>query len=146
MQYNQALNNYQKTAVETADILQLVIMCYDAAIHDLEEARKLHESNAIEATFEKLRHAQDIVTELLIGLDYERGGEISTNLSKLYNYILRQLIGINIRQDTAMYGHLIHILSELRDAWVQIRHDPANIPPTPGSGPGPNTRRWQASA
>jgi flagellin-specific chaperone FliS len=45
MQVNQALNNYQKTAVETADILQLVIMCYDAAIRDLEDARKFHENH-----------------------------------------------------------------------------------------------------
>ena len=144
MQYNQALNNYQKTAVETADILQLVIMCYDAAIRDLEDARKLHESNSIEATYEKLRHVQDIVTELLIGLDYERGGEISTNLSRLYNYILRQLIGINIKQDTKMYGHLIHILSELKDAWEQIRQNATTTPPAPT--PGHGQRRWQASA
>ena len=119
--YSQALNTYQKTAVETADTVKLVIMCYDAAIRDLQDARKMHESGSMETAYEKIRHAQDLITELLVGLDYERGGEISTNLSRLYNFMLRQLIGINSRQDTAVYGHIIHLLSELKEAWEQIR-------------------------
>jgi len=65
----------------------------------------------MEATYGKIRHAQDILTELLICLDYDRGGVIAQNLSKLYNFLLRQLVGINSRQDTIMYDHLIRILS-----------------------------------
>ncbi|MCE5243231.1 MAG: flagellar protein FliS, partial [Desulfobacteraceae bacterium] len=76
--------------------------------------------------------------------DYEQGGEVSVNLSRLYNYMLRQMIGINVRQDTSMYGHLIHMLSELKEAWEQIRHDAATAPPLPTSVQG--SRRWQASA
>jgi flagellar secretion chaperone FliS len=122
MTYNLALKSYQRTDVETADNLKLVIMCYDAAIRDLEEARTFHVNRSMESTYKKIHHAQDIITELLVGLDYERGGEIAQNLSRLYNFMLRQLIGINSRQDTAMYDHLIHLLSELRGAWEQVRH------------------------
>lgn len=121
MYYNEAAKSYLKTNVETADDLKLVIMCYDATIRDLQEAKKLHERQAMEATYGKIRHAQDILTELLICLDYDRGGVIAQNLSKLYNFLLRQLVGINTRQDTVMYDHLIRILSELRNAWEQVR-------------------------
>jgi flagellar protein FliS len=121
---NMALRNYQKTKVETADTLSLVIMCYDAAIRDLKEAKSLHEKQAMEETYNKIRHAQDLITELLVGLDYERGGQISHNLSRVYNFVLRQLIGINSRQDTRTYDHLINILDELKDAWQQIRAQP----------------------
>ncbi len=143
MTYQNVAKTYLKTNIETADTIKLVIMCYDAAIADLEIARKLHESGVVEATYDKIRHAQDIITELLVGLDYERGGEISINLSRIYNFILRQLIGINIRQDTAMYGHIIRMLSELREAWVQIRQ---NAPASSTSPPQPSGRSWEVSA
>lgn len=121
MYYNEAAKSYHKTNVETADDLKLVIMCYDATIRDLQEAKKLHDGQAMEATYGKIRHAQDIITELLICLDYDRGGIIAQNLGKLYNFLLRQLVGINSRQDTIMYDHLIRILSELRNTWEQVR-------------------------
>jgi flagellar secretion chaperone FliS len=131
MTRNIALRSYQRTEVETADTLSLVIMCYDAAIRDLQEAKRLHESRAIDATYDKIRHAQDVITELLVGLDYERGGEIAINLSRLYNFILRQLMGINSRQDTRTYDHVIGILDGLRDAWQQIRTQPGLGRPIP---------------
>lgn len=116
-----AMNNYQRTHVETADNLKLIIMCYDAAIRDLEEARKLQENRLVEATYDRIRHAQDIITELLVGLDYERGGIIAQNLSRIYNYVLRQLVGINTGEDSRTYEHLIRIMGGLKDAWQELR-------------------------
>ncbi len=143
MYYSDAVNSYQKTRVETVDDLKLVIMCYDATIRDLEDAKKLHQGQAMVATYEKIRHAQDIITELLVGLDYDRGGVIAQNLSKLYNFLLRQLVGINSRKDTAMYDHLIRILSELRSAWEQVRLNSLREVPVPTPAPA---RAWGVSA
>ena len=116
-----AFKTYQKTSVETVDIIKLVVMCYDATIQDLQEAKRLHGSRDMTLSYDKIRHAQDIITELLVGLDYEQGGEIARNLSRLYNFSLRQLIGINSREDTRAYDSVIHIMAELRDAYEQIR-------------------------
>ncbi|MEN6438097.1 MAG: flagellar export chaperone FliS [Syntrophobacter sp.] len=138
---NYAVNNYQKTAVETADPLQLIILCYDTAIRDLNEARQLHEMSRMDDAYVKIRHAQDIITELLVGLDYERGGDIARNLSRLYNFILRQLIGINSRQDTSIYGQLAKILAELQGAWEEIKLRN----PHPMASPAAQAPRWQAS-
>jgi flagellar protein FliS len=133
---------YQRTAIETAEPLNLIVLCYDAAICDLKEARELHERREMNEAYRKIRHAQDIITELLVGLDYERGGNIAVNLNRLYNFILRQLIGVNSREDTSTYGHLIKILSELKDGWETIRLSPSNTPVKSGLLP----RHWQASA
>ncbi len=143
MGLNHALNTYQKTSVETADPLKLVVLCYDAAIRDLQEARELHERHEMDAAYRKIRHAQDLITELLVGLDYERGGDIARNLNRLYNFILRQLIGINSREDTAIYGHLVKILAELRSAWeeIRLRADHSSSQET-----SPLARNWQISA
>ncbi len=143
MALNHALNTYQKTAVETAEPLQLVILCYDAAIRDLKEAKDLHERQEMDEVFRKIRHAQDIITELLVGLDYERGGDIARNLNRLYNYMLRKLIGINCREDTAVYDHLVKLLSELKSAWEEIRMNTHEAAPVE---PASYARSWQASA
>jgi flagellar secretion chaperone FliS len=143
MALNYALNTYQKTAIETSDPLQLIILCYDAAIRDLREARDLHENRQMDEAYRKIRHAQDIITELMVGLDYERGGDIARNLSRLYNFVLRQLIGINSREGTTVYQHLIKILSNLKEAWEGIR---LNVPHVPSAEIQPVGRNWQASA
>jgi flagellar protein FliS len=142
MVQTQASNIYQRTAIETADPLQLIILCYDAAIYDLKEAKELHGRREMSEAYRKIRHAQDVITELLVGLYYERGGDIARNLNRLYNFILRQLIGINSREDTAIYDHLVKILSELRDGWEAIKLSPSQTPVKTGLLP----RSWQASA
>ena len=139
---NHASNVYHKTAIETADPLQLIILCYDAAINDLNIAKELHEKKEMDDAYRKIRHAQDIITELLVGLDYERGGDIARNLNRLYNFVLRQLIGINSRRDTTVYGHLVKILSELKEGWEAMRLNPDRNPVKAGLLP----RSWQASA
>jgi len=142
MVLNYASNVYQRTAIETADPLQLIILCYDAAINDLGIAKEHHERNEMDEAYRKIRHAQDIITEILIGLDYEKGGDIARNLNRLYNFVLRQLIGINSRRDTVVYGHLVKILSELKDGWVAMKLSPDRNPVKAGVLP----RSWQASA
>ena len=138
----QASDIYHRTAIATADPLKLIILCYDAAINDLKQAKELHERREMNEAYRKIRHAQDIVTELLVGLDYERGGDVAGNLNRLYNFILRQLIGINSREDTSIYDHLVKILSELRDGWEAIKLSPNQTPVKTGLLP----RNWQACA
>jgi len=62
--------------------------------------------------------------------------------NRVYNFILRQLIGINSREDTSIYGHLVNILSELREGWEAIKLSPSQSPVKAGLLP----RSWQASA
>mgnify|MGYP000047135993 CR=1 FL=1 len=143
MSYGNALKSYQKTNIQTADTIKLVILCYDAVIRDLEIARDFHENNAIENGYVKIRHAQDIITELLLGLDYERGGEISINLSKIYNFMLRELMVINSSKDTKIYTHIIKMLAELKEAWEHVRKASSQMSPL---GAGLDARNWGVRA
>jgi flagellar protein FliS len=142
MVQTRASNVYHRTAIETAEPIQLIILCYEAAMNDLKQAEELHERREMNEAYRKIRHAQDVITELLVGLDYERGGDIARNLNRLYNYILRQLIGINSRENATIYSHLIKILSELKDGWEAIRLSSSQTPVKAGLLP----RNWQASA
>ena len=142
MVQTEALNIYQRTAIETADPLQLILLCYQAAIDDLKQAKDLHERREMNEAYRKIRRVQDIITELLVGLDYERGGDIARNLNRLYNFILRRLIGINSRENASIYEHLVKILSELGDGWEGIKLNPNHTSVKTGLLP----RNWKASA
>ena len=121
MAFSEKVTNEQPSPQETPNSLDLTIRCYDAVIKDLLQAKEFHSGQRVEATYDKIRHAQDIITELLVNLDYERGGEIAQNLSRIYNFVLRQLIGVNSKQDTETYDQMVRILAELKTAWEQIR-------------------------
>jgi flagellar protein FliS len=142
MVYGNPLKSYQKTNIQTADPIKLVLMCYDVVVRDLEAAKSSHVDRDMEKMYEKVHHAQDIITELLLSLDYERGGEISTNLSQIYNYMIRQLMGINSQQDIDVYDSLVHMLRELREAWEHVR----KVECRAGFAAAGNERNWEMTA
>ena len=85
---NQGYNAYRQTGVKTASQGQLVVMLYEEACRQLEKAANyLKPNNTIEPRFieslgQSLQKAQDIITELQVSLDMEKGGEIAQNPCK----------------------------------------------------------------
>lgn len=103
-----------------ADVLPLIVRCYDALIRDFKDAKQAHAEGQEDLLMDRLRHAQDILTELLIGLDYERGGEIAVNLGRIYNYMLRELIALRAAQAQETLDRMIVMTGDLREAWVRV--------------------------
>jgi flagellar protein FliS len=124
---------YQRTKVETIDPVRLVVMCYDAIVKDLHDAKRYHQERNIEASYDKIRHAQDVITELLVGLDYEKGGDIAVNLGRIYNFVLRQLITVNTKTKPEHYDPLIRLMESLKEAWDQIAQQNQSQPVRSGS-------------
>jgi flagellar protein FliS len=117
---SQAYAQQAPEAMHCPNPLQLTIMGYEAVIRDLREAKRYHLDRVTDAAFERNDHAQQLITELLLGLDYEQGGEIAGNLSKLYDFSIRQLVGIGVESDATTYDHLIRIFGDLKEAWIQL--------------------------
>src|SRR5947209_7898586 len=92
-------------------------MLYRGAVRFLSTAiEAIHARNVAEA-HDKLVKTQDIVASLLESLDVERGGEIASNLTALYEYMLRRLIEANLRKDAAPAREVQGLLRELLPAW-----------------------------
>lgn len=111
---------YQSEAVETAGPAQLVLMLYDGALAAMTRARTAHSDtrpDRVEVLNAELLRAQDIVTELYVTLDRDRGGEIAANLASLYQFCLDRLIEANVRKDVAPLDDVVPVLSGLREAW-----------------------------
>jgi flagellar protein FliS len=57
---------------------------------------------------------------LRASLDQKAGGEIAQNLDALYDYMSRRLLQANIKNDIAIIEEIHGLMSDLREAWVQI--------------------------
>ena len=125
-------NTYREIGVKTASQGKLVVMLYDGAVTNLQSALSLvDDSNKVEAssieTFGKhLQKTQDIITELQISLDMEKGGEIAQNLMALYIYFNKELLSCSLTHDKKKMKFILNLLSELRDSWASVSQTQAN--------------------
>ena len=120
MGYEQAVNFYRKTSVETSDRLGLVIICYEEAIRCLRQAKVEYDRTDYAAKTQHLNKAQNLIWELLACLDTEKGEELATNLSNLYRFMLKRLIQGDVRREPQAFHEVAGLLEELLEAWKAI--------------------------
>jgi flagellar protein FliS len=117
-----AFNRYQSDAIATAGPAQLVLMLFDGALTSLIKARAgLHDGGAAahQQSHHELQRCQDIVWELRMALDRDRGGVIAANLGSLYDYCLTQLVQANVKKDPVPLDIVEEVLRDLRAAWAE---------------------------
>lgn len=113
---------YREQSVMTASPGDLVLMLYDGCLRQMRLARLALEPSdgqvtAVEEAGIALKKAQDIVMELINGLDFNY--DIARQLFRLYEYVDHQLIQANIRKDVKLIENLEEIMTELRTTWEQ---------------------------
>ncbi|MDR1277683.1 MAG: flagellar export chaperone FliS [Treponema sp.] len=128
MAYQNALSTYRETRIKTASQGQLIIMLYDEAIKHLDRGLELLEKNSagkkdpgrIEHISKAIMKTQEIITELMVSLDFEQGGDIARNLFSLYTWFNQELLEANIQQDIRRITIIRNMVNELRGAWGEI--------------------------
>ena len=115
------LNAYKETQIKTANQGKLIIMLYDGAIRNINLAvevmkDKQHKYDNISGAIVK---AQDIIAELMVSLDFERGGEIAANLFSIYTFMNSRLLDANLKKEEAPLSEVKKMLMELREAWAE---------------------------
>lgn len=114
--YTNTRSHYQTQAVQTASPAQLVLMLYDGALAALTRARQ---AEATETVHRELVKAQDIVSELQVTLDVERGGDIARSLAALYDFCQQRLLDANLSKDLGGLDDVSSVLADLRSAWAE---------------------------
>ncbi len=114
---------YQKTAVSTASQGKLVVMLYQGVSRELTAARDCFDFDGniaaanIEAYGKHILKAQEIINELQVSLDMERGGQISQNLMSLYVYFNHELMDANISKSKKKLDFVLDMIKQLGGAW-----------------------------
>ncbi|MBT3583297.1 MAG: flagellar export chaperone FliS [Halobacteriovoraceae bacterium] len=113
------LGAYKKTSIHTASKEQILLMLYQAAIRNCKKAIDAIESNQIAKKGEYIGKVQDIVIELNNSLDFEVGGEVATELSSLYDFVLFASTQANIKMEKEPLEGCLNVLKTLYDGWAE---------------------------
>ncbi|XDZ63030.1 flagellar export chaperone FliS [Alphaproteobacteria bacterium LSUCC0396] len=117
---------YQSTErnalAETEDPHKLVLIMFDALIKSMEiyidnidlktadlDLRSKHFSRSL-----------TIIYSLQSSLDFEKGGEIATNLFQTYEFARQMIIGSIKDMDGEGPKRAVSLLSDIREAWAQM--------------------------
>ena len=119
-----ALRQYQQvktgTGVEYASPHRLIQMLFEGGLERIASAKGMLQRGELGRKGELIGKAINIIGGLRDGLDFERGGELATNLDALYDYMQRRLLRANIDCDPAVLDEVASLLREIKEAWDVI--------------------------
>jgi flagellar protein FliS len=119
--WNNGHDAYLESRVLSADPIELVNMLYQGGMQAVREARLHLAEGRIAERSREITKACQIVIELAVSLDHERGGEISRRLALLYDYMHRRLLEANMHQSDEPLADVLGLLSTLSEGWEGIR-------------------------
>lgn len=132
---NTANDAYLESRVLSADPVELVRLLYQGAIGAISDARRFLAAGQIAERSRAISKASAIVIELSASLDSASGGEISSRLAALYEYLLHRLLEANLQQSDAALAEVLSLLMTLSEGWAGVHQQAAE--------PGPaETNRW----
>ncbi|GFN24157.1 flagellar export chaperone FliS [Thermanaeromonas sp. C210] len=117
-----ALNNpyqaYRTNQVFTLSREKLVLMMYDGGLRFCRQGLTALKDRDYGRANENLIRAQEILAELMAGLNFE-AGEVARQLYRLYEFMHWYLVQANINKKADMVEEVIELLQGLRDAWEE---------------------------
>jgi flagellar protein FliS len=116
-QYRQISNH---SSVEDASPHKLILMLLTGAQERIATAKTHMINRNIAAKGETIGTAMNIIVGLRASLDHKKGGEISSNLDALYEYMEKQLFIANLKNDPLKLDEVSNLLKEITSAWVGI--------------------------
>lgn len=118
-----ALNEYQSTgnsSIAYADPHELILRLMKGALERLAQAKGAIERKNKADQGQLISNAINIIGGLEGCLNYEEGGEISTNLGQLYEYMNLTLAQANVEDDIGKVDQVMKLMLEIKSAWEQI--------------------------
>ncbi len=118
MNYQQPHQAYQQNSIQTASPGELTMMLYNGCLKFIRLAKRGIEDEDIEQKNVNIQKAQNIINELMVTLNPKV--EISQQMRPLYDYMNRQLIQANIKNDVEILTEVEGLVSEFRDTWKEV--------------------------
>jgi len=115
-----AYANYRQSSIGTATPEKLLLMLFDGGIKFLNLGKQAIEQKDYSSTNKNLVKVQDILFELMVSLDMDKGGEIAANLYKLYDFYRNEVIKANIAKDAELLPPVLEFLRLYRDMWAEV--------------------------
>ncbi|EQA36124.1 flagellar protein FliS [Leptospira inadai serovar Lyme str. 10] len=134
-----SVEQYKSNEISTVSQGRLIVMLYEGAIRFLNVAIENNTPRKYDVVNNNILKAQDIVTELMLALNLEDGGEVANNLLGIYVYVKKRLLEANMRKDSEIMKEIIKYLEDLKNAWDEVeKKEKGSVVamPTPGTRSG----------
>mgnify|MGYP001545466076 FL=1 len=118
-----AVNQYQSadnSSIAYADPHELILRLMNGAMERIAQARGAIERKETRQKGEFIGKAISIIGGLEGCLDHSQQGELSGNLSDLYQYMIIALTEANMSDDIARLNEISDLLLTIKSAWEQI--------------------------
>ena len=104
-----------------ASPVELVLLLTDGLLDELARARAHIVARRYEQKAASIDKCVEIINGLSSSLDFEHGGEVVTNLARLYDFCATRLHGAGIKLDPAMLDDVVQILGTIRQGWLGVQ-------------------------
>lgn len=119
-----AMRQYQQVGLQAqvfeASPHQLIQMLMQGALDRLAKAQGALERGWLPEKGELIGKAVSIIAGLKDVLDFEQGGELATNLDRLYDYMIRRLSEANRNNDPVILEEVSCLIREIKSGWDAI--------------------------
>jgi flagellar protein FliS len=131
----------EETGVAAASPHQLIVMLFDGALVALRAAQQHMKNGNIPAKGQSISKAIMIIDGgLRASLNMDVGGDIAKNLSALYEYMSKQLLIANLKNQPETLEMVHGLLLDLKQAWETI----GAKPPVPADQAAPKMPAYDA--
>ncbi|TBU97234.1 flagellar export chaperone FliS [Stutzerimonas kirkiae] len=119
-----AMKQYQSVNVQAqvsdATPHRLIQMLMEGGLTRLAQARGAMARGDIPLKGTLIGKALGIIGGLRQGLDLEAGGELATNLDRLYVYMTERLTEANVKNDPSILDEVSELLRKVKSGWDGI--------------------------
>lgn len=119
-QYQQV--NATSEALE-ADPHRLIQLLMEAALTRMAQAKGAIDRKDMATKANLLGRVTDIIQTLQLSLNHQAGGQISSDLDRLYEYMLHRLLEATSQNDISMIDEVMQLLLQVKSGWDAIRKD-----------------------
>lgn len=109
---------YKQQDVLMANPVELIIMLYDGCIKQLKLSKIAIQDAKMDKVNVSLQKAQDIIMELIMSLDLHY--EMANELLKIYEFIIDEIVDINISKNETKIDPIVEILNDLKKSWQHV--------------------------
>lgn len=117
-----------------SDAMELVVLLYQELVASIRRARRCVASHDIHGRSAAVSKALEILGELAASVERGAGGELGTNLLRLYSFLASRLQEGNFLQADGPFQECEQVASTLLDGWTVIARQPAGARPAALSG------------
>jgi flagellar protein FliS len=123
--YLQSSNKYKdidlQSRIDTASPHELIMLLIQGARTHVAIAQGNIQRKEIKEKGEHIGKALSIIDGLKVSLNMKEGGDIATNLHKLYVYLEKLLLKANLHNDEKFIIEANSILTTIHEAWQGIQ-------------------------